>query len=254
MKIGLCKMCARNGALAKAHIVPKAFYPIVPHEPLMLISGAKNHRPKRAPVGIYDEDLLCDACEQRFSNLDHEAVRILKPWPRRAQLLKDDNGFILKAENEKAGYFIKASEAKSLLPFFRFLLWRMAVTSRPEMHLKLEPILIERLRLNLLSGDTDDLGLRIYATRSIQKAAEAVISPRIGTIERKSIINIEFQGFQFKIALTNDGIDEFALTEGRDWLILFEDFRTTKVYKSMRSIALKNPDPWARLRTRVRNG
>jgi hypothetical protein len=45
-------MCVQEGALAKAHIVPKAFYPIIPDEPLMLLSGGKNHRPKRVPIGV----------------------------------------------------------------------------------------------------------------------------------------------------------------------------------------------------------
>jgi hypothetical protein len=247
-------MCVQEGALAKAHIVPKAFYPIIPDEPLMLLSGGKDHRPKRAPIGIYDENLLCESCEARFSRLDDEAARVLKPWPTRSQLLRDDDGFILKLEHKKAGYRLKSSDTKALLPFFHFLLWRMAKTGRPEMHLKLEPALTEQLRQSLLAGRPDDIGLWIYASRSNQKAADMVVSPRIGTIDGKSIVNIEFHGFQFKIAFAPEEIDEFALTHDRDWLILFEDFRTTKIYESMRSIALRNPNPWARLNKRTSNG
>jgi hypothetical protein len=254
MKVGLCKLCGHERPLAKAHVVPKAFYPIIPDEPLMLLSGAKNHWPKRLPVGIYDESLLCEACEAKYSRLDDEAIRILKPWPSRTQLLKDDDGFILKVDNKKAGYLIKSPDAAPLLQFFYFLLWRMAETSRPEMHLKLEAVLVEKLRLNVLSGDAADIGLRIYATRSKGKAAETVVSPRIGIIDGITIINFEFQGFQFKVASDGLGIDELALAKDRDWHILFEDFRETKLYASMRSIALRNPNPWARLKTRARNG
>jgi hypothetical protein len=247
MKVGLCKMCAREGALAKAHIVPKAFYNILPQEPLMLFSGKKDSRPKRIPSGIYDENLLCEGCEKTFSHLDSEAVRILKPWPRRPQLLKDEHGFIIKLEGKKAGYSIQAPDPNALLPFFHFLLWRMAETSRPELRLKLDTTLTERLRLSLLSQSPDGMGLRIYGTRSSELAAQMVANPRIGQIEGAAVINLDFYGYQFKLKFVDDGIDEFVLTKDRDWPILFEDFRATKLYASMRPIAQKTPNPWARL-------
>jgi hypothetical protein len=247
MKVGLCKMCARERALAKAHIMPKAFYNILPQEPLMLFSGKKDHRPKRLPAGIYDENLLCEACEEEFSHLDNEAVRILRPWPSRSQLLKDEQGFIIKLEGKKAEYSIKAQETNALLPFFHFLLWRMAETHRPEMRLKLDPALIERLHLSMLSQASEEMGLRIYGTRSSEVAAQIVANPRIDQIGGTAVINLDFFGFQFKVKFADDGIDEFALTKDRDWPILFEDFRATKLYASMKPIALRSPNPWARL-------
>jgi hypothetical protein len=258
MKVGLCKMCARERALAKAHIVPKAFYNMLPQEPLMLFSGKKDYRPKRIPAGIYDESLLCEGCEEQFSPLDDEAVRILKPWPRRPQLLKDEHGFILKLEGKKAGYSIKAPDSDALLPFFYFLLWRMAETSRPEMRLKLEPALTQRLRLTLLSRTTEEMDLRIYGARSSEVAAQMVANPRIGQIDGTPVINLDFYGFQFTVKSADDGIDELALTKKRDWPILFQDFRATKLYASMRPIAQRTPNPWARLqaqsKTRTSNG
>jgi hypothetical protein len=240
-------MCARERAHAKAHIVPKAFYNILPQEPLMLFSGKKDSRPKRVPVGIYDKNLLCEACEEEFSHLDDEAARLLKPWPRRQQLLKDEHGLIIKLEGKKAGYNIGARDTNALLQFFHFLLWRMAETSRPEMRLKLDPPLTERLRRSVLSQATKEVGLRIYGTRSNELAAQMVATPRIGQIEGSAVINFEFYGFQFKAKFADDGIDEFALTKDRDWHILFEDFRATKLYASMRPIAQRAPNPWARL-------
>jgi len=252
MKIGRCKMCALERALAKAHIVPKAFYNILPQEPLMLFSGKKDYGPKRMPAGIYDENLLCEVCEEEFSRLDNEAVRILKPWPRRPQLLRDEHGFIIKLEGKKAGYSIKAPDTNALVPFFHFLLWRMAEASRPEMQLKLEPSLTESLRLSVLSRSTEGIGLRIYGSRSREIAAYMVATPRIGQIEGTTVINLDFCGFQFKVKFADDGIDELALTKGRDWPILFEDFRATKLYASMRPIAQRTPNPWARLHAQVK--
>jgi hypothetical protein len=258
MKIGLCKLCAREGALAKAHVVPKAFYGILPQEPLMLFSGKKDSRPKRVPAGIYDEDLLCRTCEESFSRLDSEAVRTLKPWPGRQQLLRDEHGFIVKLEGKRAGYSIKAPNTNALLPFFHFLLWRMAETSRPEMRLELEASLTERLRLSVLSQSTDGIGLLIYGTRSRELAAQMVANPRMGQIEGSVVINFDFGGFQFKVKFADDGMGEFALTKDRDWIILFEEFRATKLYASMKPIAHRTPNPWAGLqakrKTRTSNG
>jgi hypothetical protein len=258
MKVGLCKMCSGERALAKAHIVPKAFYNMLPEEPLMLFSGKKDHRPKRIPTGIYDENLLCKDCEEQFSHLDNEAVRILKPWPRRPQLLKDEHGLVIKLEGKKAGYSIKAPDTNALLPFFYFLLWRMAETSRPEMRLKLDPALTERLRLSVLAQTTEEIDLRIYGQRSSEVAAQLVANPRIGQIDGMAVINLDFYGFQFTVKFVDDGIDELALTQNRDWPILFQDFRATKLYASMRPIAQRTPNPWARLqaqsKTRTSNG
>jgi hypothetical protein len=240
--LGACKLCRENGPFAKAHIVPKAFYSIVLGDPLRVLSGKAGHRPRRAPVGIYDEQLICRSCESEHSYLDDYAIRVLKPWPKRSQLIKDETGFIIKIEGKPAGYYVRRLDAEKLTLFFYFLLWRMGATTRSELHVNLSATLSEQLCKSVIAKKPCDLGLKIFAARFHQRAAANVVfGPRIRASDSELLINFDFYGFQFTLTSDdNPEVRDFALS-GQDWPILFEDFRKTKVCGAFKSLAMKGP-------------
>jgi len=69
----LCLMCkSEHKKLVKAHIIPKSLYaPIIKNGIAPeLHSNIEGHYKKRIPIGVYDKNILCDACEKLFSPYD----------------------------------------------------------------------------------------------------------------------------------------------------------------------------------------
>jgi hypothetical protein len=237
------------GTFAQAHIVPRAFYETSPEGPLHLFSGRAGEMPKRLPIGTYDDGIICRPCEAKYSYLDNYAAKTLKPWPRRSQLFRDQDGFIIKLDGLSAGYYLKNFDARRLILFFAFLLWRMAVTTRPEMHLKLGATLVGQLRTAVIERCDEKIKLWIYGTRFSDRRWKFVFSPRAKHEGEDVTINMEFFGFKFIInSRHNLELDEFALSRKPNWPILFEEFRTSDLYKFARSITEKQQDPWKGLR------
>lgn len=74
-----CRLCGTNAKLVKSHIIPEAFFRELRSEgeiPL-LVTGREGHFPKKAPIGVYDSELLCSACEALFSSGDSYGIDVL---------------------------------------------------------------------------------------------------------------------------------------------------------------------------------
>lgn len=73
----VCKACGAERKLIQAHIIPKAWSPTIDQDgrPPKIISD--NGFPKRAPIGIYDSDIVCAECEKVFAKLDDYATKAL---------------------------------------------------------------------------------------------------------------------------------------------------------------------------------
>jgi hypothetical protein len=74
-----CRLCARQAKLIKAHIIPEAFFRAINRTsgtPLLVSNKAHEPFPKRAPIGVYDTQLLCADCEGLFGPLDDYGARV----------------------------------------------------------------------------------------------------------------------------------------------------------------------------------
>ena len=67
-----CRLCAEDRKLVKAHVIPEAFFRVLRAggETPILISNVANTYPKRSPIGVYDQNILCEDCETMFSQVD----------------------------------------------------------------------------------------------------------------------------------------------------------------------------------------
>lgn len=121
----VCKLCDQNRALVRAHIIPDAFNRALRgagDAPPVMLSTSPEHHPKRRPGGHYDENLVCDACEQRFGPWDAYGTdfflnRLLtegQPWI--------ENGEVLAYQFENVDY-------TQLKLFAISLLWRASATT-----------------------------------------------------------------------------------------------------------------------------
>jgi hypothetical protein len=72
-----CKLCGQDKKLVKAHVIPASFFRPLRSEknsPLLITAG---NYVKRAPIGVYDKTILCEACEKQFGIWDDYAQSLL---------------------------------------------------------------------------------------------------------------------------------------------------------------------------------
>jgi hypothetical protein len=83
LRVAICRLCERDKKLVKAHIIAEAFFRRgrLGDEMLRLVSNAPETYPKRAPIGVYDQNILCDECEPKFGNWDTYAQQVLTEPP-----------------------------------------------------------------------------------------------------------------------------------------------------------------------------
>lgn len=119
-----CRFCGTAGNLIKAHVIPEAFFrPLrVDGETPLLVSSTPGFVPKRAPIGIYDKELLCAFCEDKFSNTDFFGVKIL--------LSQFDRYFVpMKQGTDIVGYETEAVDKLRLLEFLVSIIWRASASN-----------------------------------------------------------------------------------------------------------------------------
>lgn len=111
-----CQLCRKEKKLIKAHVIPESFYVIGDQEPLRIIGNSENFYPRRTPVGVYDESILCNECDNKLGLLDQEAAEKLLRGRPRAQF----QGQLLIYPDTNAGTVAK---------FVISVLWRAAVSN-----------------------------------------------------------------------------------------------------------------------------
>jgi hypothetical protein len=121
-----CRICGTCSGLVKSHIIPEAFFRqlrVGGRAPL-LVADAKAHLPKRAPIGIYDNSILCKTCEARFLPFDTYGIDVL--------LTRFDDFFGPVVSADKTIAFESSSVAPMrILEFLVAILWRGSVSTQP---------------------------------------------------------------------------------------------------------------------------
>ena len=117
-----CKYCYKENILVKSHIIPEGFYRRLRVEqdaPRLL---NENDFPKKAPIGVYDKNMLCGECESIFGDWDQHVQQILS---------EELNGDPLVYKNENIAYLINDFDYRKMKLFFISLLWRASVSEQP---------------------------------------------------------------------------------------------------------------------------
>jgi hypothetical protein len=146
--MGICRLCGEDRVLVVSHIFPLAFHrhmQMDSERPPVIIGTAKKSYPQRSPGGIYDEELLCNACEIQFGPWDqYGAECLLQRFDQDAKAISIGEVLVYQVDNW--------DEAR-LRMFSLSLLWRAAVTTRPFFkRVTLGPH-EARLRERVLAGD-----------------------------------------------------------------------------------------------------
>jgi hypothetical protein len=90
MKEGFCKLCGQQEQLVKSHSIPRRFFKEIKGESQHAVFYDSSITAKReatyVQAGVYDDDLLCENCERKFSEWDRYGGDILespsldRPW------------------------------------------------------------------------------------------------------------------------------------------------------------------------------
>src|SRR5918993_6098762 len=123
-----CCWCGNpDRKLVNAHVIPEVFFRRASgNGTLSLLSSDEAKFRKRAPIGVYDQDLLCDVCEPRFGQWDGYAAELLTDPPKGAQERRSGNDLV--------AYEVDTYRYEPLKLFFISVLWRAAISKHPFFH------------------------------------------------------------------------------------------------------------------------
>jgi hypothetical protein len=120
-----CKLCGENEKLIKAHIIPEGFFrPLRSGKTMPEIhSNIKGVFPKRSPIGIYDNTILCEKCDKYLGVWDAYAQKLL--------IQNFSEELAVQKGKTKAAYKIDKYDYTQLKLFFLSILWRASISSQP---------------------------------------------------------------------------------------------------------------------------
>jgi hypothetical protein len=76
-EVSVCKLCANKAPLINAHVIPRSFWEIdAAQPPLRMVTNTVGLFPRRIPIGVYDQTIVCEPCERNFSDYDSYAARL----------------------------------------------------------------------------------------------------------------------------------------------------------------------------------
>jgi hypothetical protein len=230
-----CKFCYQERKLVEAHVIPRSFFEINPANPPRLASNKEGVFPKRSPAGMYDTQLVCEACERLFSPFDDYAQRLLLANRETANPIYDGEQPIARIYE---GY-----DYQKLKLFFLSLLWRASESSHNfYRYIKLGPHerTVQQAIIDSNPGDADfypvilakfpkPIGiLDPHSTRF-----EGIRFCQIYLAEYIAYIKVDKQ----KLPETFKGLE---LNNGQPLVILARDPANSKDTQIMRSIVLKD--------------
>jgi hypothetical protein len=134
-----CKYCGESKALVRSHIIPRAFYEIkslkqkASNKSLSMLSDSEDSKPIKRPIGIYDEELFCKDCENKFMIYDDYAFKLLNERSSHRKAFRDEEGQVL-------GLYYETYEYHKLKLFFMSVLLRAGLSEDSFFqHVKLGP-------------------------------------------------------------------------------------------------------------------
>lgn len=124
--MGQCRLCNQECKLVNAHAIPESFFRVMRSDSgkRLLLSNPENSFPVRAPIGVYDENILCEECEKTFGEVDSYAAQVL---------LTKFHELFKPVVHLGSNVALQSQEIDQelLLRFFVATLWRASVSTHP---------------------------------------------------------------------------------------------------------------------------
>ena len=172
-----CTFCGKPKKLIKAHVIPEAFFRRLREGDKSPSLVRQREHAKRAPIGIYDSEILCAECDALFAPWDDYAQTLLAPELADAEVITDGRQF--------GGWRVRKYQYDLLKLFFISLLWRASVSRQPFYHrIKLGPF-EERAKELMAANDpgrAEDFGV-VLARFLEHDLALALLDPHPDTLD-----------------------------------------------------------------------
>jgi hypothetical protein len=237
--MGLCKLCGQERKFVRSHIVPLAFHKHLQSDhdrPPVIIGNNLSAYPKRSPGGLYDEEMLCDDCEQRFGPWDTAGAEHL------LQRFESDKQPMTASTGEVMAYQMNGWDETSLRMFAISVLWRAAATTNYIFQrIKLGPH-EQRVKQRVLEGDPgspNDLSVVLCKWQANNPGLElAQMSPYCNKIEGINVAKLFMGGFEVYVKvdqrLLPQPFSEIMLHPGRPVYAIGRPFESSKDWAAMR--------------------
>lgn len=156
---------------------------------LKLISAASNGMVRRSRLGIYDQEILCRACEDKFQRTDSYAAE--KLIPRKGQFPISDGKHV-------AGYRLTGVDCGLLKRFFVSVLWRASI-SRAEFfsRVSLGPLeeMARRVAWGEVSADEDHFSYALARFEGQGTLAKVILDPHPERFDRVRYYRFYLAGY-----------------------------------------------------------
>ncbi len=233
--MGTCRLCGDEKKLCDAHIIPWGLYPRSSNICSYTLSS---NRQEPRPKGVFDRHILCADCDRQLGRFDDYAAKVLLAWPRRRDLYRREDGFIERGRlgTKHFGYWIRNPDIRLLQGFAASLLWRAAITTRDEIKIELDDVLLERVRRVFEEDDRSG-----YFDILMQRMPRDIFSKFVsGPIKLKNGFQFGISGIVLSIHFerydTHPVADPFVLGRTRDFLVGFVPFWGSKFEESFREM------------------
>jgi hypothetical protein len=240
---GQCAFCGESGPLVKAHAIPRAFFNISPQDSenaLKLITNKEGVHPKKAPIGVYDAEILCQRCEDSFSEVDSYAAGFLLQSP--------DSFRPIPNVEKPAGFEVDSYDYSRLKRFCMAVLWRAAVSDH-EFYTKVrlgghEQRLREMLRASD-AGKPDEFAtvLGIYDSNPV---STIILDPHRERCDGVNCYRFKLHRYQFWIKVDRrqfpEGVRETQISEQPPLLVLYFEFLGSRDHR--RALKLVRDIAW----------
>lgn len=169
----ICKGCKQDKKLVKSHIIPASFFRdlMAGEDHLKLISAANKGMAKRSRLGIYDQNILCRDCEDKFQRPDAYAAETL--ISRNGQDPITDGKYV-------AGYRLMGVDCDLLKRFFVGVLWRESISSAEFFSkVSLGPLedMARRVAWGEVSVDEDQFSYALARFEGPETLAKIILDP-----------------------------------------------------------------------------
>jgi hypothetical protein len=235
MATGVCQLCGNQQKLIKAHIIPKSFLNFE-SQPIAIFDSDENSRPQRYPIGVYDEEILCEECDNEIGLLDQYVL---------IHLIRAVGASIVDEEDLKCLQY-QSVDTKILKKFIASVAWR-ASKSKHEFFSRVNLGPYEDIFLSSFkAGANSQLQTDIFVTE-FDKKDVPILSPESIRIEDINMLRIPANRFVFYIRVDKrkspPDMDEFAVVENKPVLSIVQDWNDSKEKQLVFKIIQRNRRP-----------
>ncbi|KZD04136.1 hypothetical protein [Thalassospira xiamenensis] len=237
----LCKFCGGAEPLIKAHIIPAGLYarPEKSKEALKIISTDNPGRTRKSWTGIYDDELVCRACEDMWDSWDAYGIDFLRNIEKYAKPIL--------SEGRLLGYQSDDYDYSQLKLFFLSVAWRCGASGRKEFCLvKLGPYQDKLKKVIENRNPNEPSGFDVSFTRfDDTNLGTALLNPHCERFDGINYLSIYMYGFIVSVKMDRrPGASIFrplTMHSGEPLRIALRNFKNSPEHRLMFKMARDVP-------------